>query len=262
MDEGWTLISDFDGCLFSNSMPEDERAHVLTVLESIRHAGHTIIIASGRRPCAVAPELTPFLNIVDAFIFGNGAVIKIGEDVIVQNILPSKLRILCRHLDAIDSNYYVDSLTFTKSRFLRSKTGNWDRDDASVFSVRVALKNIEEMARAINLSSSLGLDVIFWANGDVGILEFMERGVNKYSAAKRVIDILHKENRAVIAVGNDYNDLPMLLHADLSICVGNVPEEVKMASNVRAGTILELVNELSRLIEKGVWKNDKWVEFN
>ena len=58
-------------------------------------------------------------------------------------------------------------------------------------------------------------------------MELNPKGINKGSGLKRLADHLGIDIRETIAVGDNYNDLPMIKAAGLGVCVANSPEEMK-----------------------------------
>ncbi len=64
-------------------------------------------------------------------------------------------------------------------------------------------------------------------NGSSLWLEIFPSNVHKGSGTQWLIDYLKLQNRPVMAVGNDYNDLDLLRWADSAWVVGNSPEELK-----------------------------------
>ena len=61
------------------------------------------------------------------------------------------------------------------------------------------------------------------------MLEFNLKGVNKATAAKKVMDIMG--GGKCIAIGDSFNDLPLLKFADYSVCVKDSPIEIQEACN-------------------------------
>ncbi|MBS1600200.1 MAG: HAD family phosphatase [Bacteroidetes bacterium] len=58
-------------------------------------------------------------------------------------------------------------------------------------------------------------------------LEIMNIAASKKSAMKFLLDKYNLRNDAVIAIGDNYNDIEMLQFAGLGIAMGNAPSEVK-----------------------------------
>jgi Cof subfamily protein (haloacid dehalogenase superfamily) len=61
--------------------------------------------------------------------------------------------------------------------------------------------------------------------------EFSPAGVNKWSAIKRLAQGWHIPERAICAVGDDVNDIPMIRAAGLGVAMGNALPEVKQAAD-------------------------------
>ncbi|AIQ11905.1 Cof-type HAD-IIB family hydrolase [Paenibacillus durus] len=58
-------------------------------------------------------------------------------------------------------------------------------------------------------------------------LEIMDEMVSKSYAIRELEEVLHISNRELMAIGDNYNDIDMILYAGLGIAMGNAPEEVK-----------------------------------
>ena len=67
-------------------------------------------------------------------------------------------------------------------------------------------------------------------------VELIEPGVSKASALERLAVILHVKRDEVMAIGDSYNDLPMLRAAGLSVAMGNAVQAVKDSCQVVTGT--------------------------
>ncbi|HMA34858.1 MAG TPA: Cof-type HAD-IIB family hydrolase [Chloroflexia bacterium] len=61
-------------------------------------------------------------------------------------------------------------------------------------------------------------------------LEFLAPGVSKGRALRRLAGLLDLDLAAVLAIGDSYNDLPLLATAGFSVAMGNAPPEVQAAA--------------------------------
>ena len=68
------------------------------------------------------------------------------------------------------------------------------------------------------------IDVSFSANR---YLEFNKKGINKGTGLVRLGHILNIPTKDIIAIGDNYNDLPMIKTAGLGVFMANTPEELK-----------------------------------
>lgn len=58
-------------------------------------------------------------------------------------------------------------------------------------------------------------------------LEFNNRGVNKGAGLLKIAELLQVPREQTIAIGDNFNDLPMLKTAGLGVCVQNAVDEIK-----------------------------------
>jgi len=58
-------------------------------------------------------------------------------------------------------------------------------------------------------------------------IEIYPKGVSKASACERIRDLCSISQRSTLAIGNDYNDIDLLIWADRGIVVGNAPEPIR-----------------------------------
>ncbi len=78
-------------------------------------------------------------------------------------------------------------------------------------------------------------------------MEFNKIGIDKGDGLRRLAEILGIDISETIAVGDNYNDMPMLMAAGLSVAAGNAVEDVKKAcdvvteSNNNEGVIAEVI---------------------
>ncbi|HAT54490.1 MAG TPA: Cof-type HAD-IIB family hydrolase [Lactobacillus sp.] len=80
-------------------------------------------------------------------------------------------------------------------------------------------------------------------------IEFNRKGVNKGRALLQLADLLGVDHKDTMAVGDNFNDLPMIKAAGVGVAVANAVPEVAKQADVQTkatnddGAIAELVNE-------------------
>ena len=90
------------------------------------------------------------------------------------------------------------------------------------------------------------IDVSFSANR---YLEFNKKGVNKGTGLVRLGHILSIPTKDIIAIGDNYNDLPMIKTAGLGVFMANTPEELKHQADYvttldnNAGGVAEVIEK-------------------
>ncbi|MBC8536825.1 Cof-type HAD-IIB family hydrolase [Feifania hominis] len=91
----------------------------------------------------------------------------------------------------------------------------------------------------------------------VSYLELMKRGVDKGSGLREIAEYLGIEREKTAAVGDYYNDIPMLRQAALGAAVANALPEVREAADVvvcsnAEGAVAEVIAELERRVRSGL----------
>ena len=76
------------------------------------------------------------------------------------------------------------------------------------------------------LANSLHCPVNY-ATSNPRFLEFFDHQVSKAAALERLGQHLGVAREEMIAIGDGYNDIPMLTYAGLGVAMGNAPEEIK-----------------------------------
>jgi Cof subfamily protein (haloacid dehalogenase superfamily) len=76
------------------------------------------------------------------------------------------------------------------------------------------------------LSGQLGTGVTY-CTSKPSFLEFFDSRVSKASALKTLAGMLGISREEIIAIGDGYNDLPMIEYAGLGVAMGNAPEDLK-----------------------------------
>ncbi|WP_282709979.1 Cof-type HAD-IIB family hydrolase [Lancefieldella sp. Marseille-Q7238] len=90
------------------------------------------------------------------------------------------------------------------------------------------------------------IDVSFSANR---YLEFNKKGVNKGTGLLRLGEILDIPAEEIIAIGDNYNDLPMVKTAGLGVLMANAPKELKCQADYvttldnNAGGVAEVIEK-------------------
>lgn len=62
-------------------------------------------------------------------------------------------------------------------------------------------------------------------------VEIVGKGVDKADALKEVANKFHVHPEEIIAIGDNFNDLPMIKYAGLGVAMGNAPKDLKELAN-------------------------------
>ena len=72
---------------------------------------------------------------------------------------------------------------------------------------------------------------------DLWAVDFTKAEIDKGSAVRYLAELFKSSTRRFIAIGDSYNDIPMLSECGLAIAMGNAPNEVKDSSDLIAPNV-------------------------
>ena len=132
---------------------------------------------------------------------------------------------------------------------------NLDRWDLTRIS---ALDLDESVADGIveRMSAERGLEAVkVWLpyNG-LWAVDFTRKGVNKGSSLRQLCGLIRVDPSETIAVGDSFNDVPMLRTCGLGIAMGSSPKEVREAARYTVGSVDEdgVVEAIDRYVLPGL----------
>lgn len=263
MTERKLLVAvDVDGTLLNTEFDDVLGTREIEALEGVRQAGHTLTLCTGRNTRSVqglleqsgwCPEDLPLVLL-------NGALVKGGRPrrQLVCNVLSAdqirQLVPLFRAHDTVPMVYGTDedgghlhhearAVNDVLGRYLgvrRHTVGAIDGvDDLLELSWQTALEvgtiDLEERIRAltaeiharypgsfevINTRSLLGEGRYYWA-------EVYRTGSDKGTGLSSLANALGFAHQDIVAIGDNYNDLPMFQLAGCSVAMGNSPDDVR-----------------------------------
>ena len=228
------LILDLDGTLLG----PDERI-TRAVVEAVHHVSSMIpvCIATGRERSDVL-KYSNELRLRAPQMSDNGAMIldpvtgealwgaPLGEDLAKRAMLP-----------ILESGW---EFIATHPSGTISDTARLDRWDQT----RISALDLEEsVADGVveRMSGEAGLEAVkVWLpyNG-LWAVDFTRRGVNKGSSLLELCGLLRVEPSRTIAVGDSFNDVPMLRTCGLGIAMGGSPKEVRDVAAHIVGSVGE-----------------------
>ena len=89
----------------------------------------------------------------------------------------------------------------------------------------------DELASRFQAAGDLQVVKVFLPYNDLWAVDFTRKGVDKATAAVRLAIMLGVEMAQMAAVGDSYNDIPLLKVCGLAVAMGNAPEEVKAVAD-------------------------------
>ena len=264
---------DIDGTLLDNNSKVTYESR--EALKKLDDAGIKVVLASGR----VFPSIKynqKLLGITGPIVATNGSLISLdGREVyksyyIEDNIL-KKLYEFCLEYKMDfhfydEDNYYTNRLNLDRIKHLKI-----DNDFGMNYQVDLIIKNdpvsylINQGKKAIKfqisgidekeiskekiidlLEKDFGEDLYITASGD-SLLEIGNKNATKWTSIEEICDKLGIYTNEVAAIGDAYNDIPMVKGAGLGFAMGNAKDKLKEVADVivadnESGGALEAVN--------------------
>lgn len=264
---------DIDGTLLdNNSKVTDESREALKKLDD---AGIKVVLASGR----VFPSIKynqKLLGITGPIVATNGSLISLDgreiyksyyiEDDLLKNLYEFCLEYKMDFHFYDEDHYYTNRLNLDRIKHLKI-----DNDFGMNYQVDLIIKNdpvsylINQGKKAIKfqisgidekeiskekiidlLDKDFGEDLYITASGD-SLLEIGNKNATKWTSIEEICDKLGIYTNEVAAIGDAYNDIPMVKGAGLGFAMGNAKDKLKEVADVivadnESGGALEAVN--------------------
>jgi Cof subfamily protein (haloacid dehalogenase superfamily) len=255
---------DLDGTLLRSdqTIAATDRAAV----EELRRSGADVVVATGRFP-AGARSIACELRCNEALICADGAIVlernvdhavgALGRSYVARLVAYFRAKSLgffalgseCVHFASHDEAYlaYVEGWTRGAARHRDSPI------EGDVVCV-LALGQEHEVASARDEIAELGvcLDIMPLTRA-VWALRVRQSGIDKGSALAALCHRRGFSRSAIVALGNDWNDLPLFAAAGTSFAMRDAPLEVRAqadyvleAASDRGGGLAEVLARLSR----------------
>ena len=244
------VITDLDGTLLSCEGRVSTKDY--NTLVELGNKGVLRVIATGRSPYSFS-KVIPRNFPIDYLVFSSGAgAIKwdTNEMLFTTEIPATEVQEIVEELLNHNVDFMVHEPIPANHRFLYHQSNNDNAD----FSRRVQIYSshchpyvpgIIYESNASQLVAILPHNVQWFEElkqrfADLKVIratspidghsiwmEIFRKDVSKANGAKFIYDKLHIEEREIIAIGNDFNDLDMLNHFERSFVVANAPAELK-----------------------------------
>ncbi len=244
MSEYKALILDLDGTLIG----PDERISP-RVADAVREVAARIgvSIATGRETADVL-RYAGELGLTWPQISDNGAMILdpiSGENIWSAPILGEELsRKVMQPI--IDSGY---SFFATHSDGAVTDVADLDRWDLTrISALDLDEKAAEDMIAQLSADGDLDSVRVWLPYNRLWAVDFTRKGVNKGSALRAMCELIGIRSSQTIAVGDSFNDAPLMETAGFGIAMGNAPKEVREAARYSVPTVEE--DGLAHAIER------------
>lgn len=244
------ICLDIDGTFLKDDKSVSEE-NLIAIKRVVKERGVLFCFISGRIYSAITPyyDILGLRGVTSAL---NGALFldERGRIVHSREIKPSVVVDICRIAEeckidlAVISN--LDWFTETKDSYLYRKKRELYRKDAIMLPLLEVARE-----RAINKILSVGEDKIALSRflkelkreiedatiyfGD-NFIEIMPFGVNKGLGLDDISTYLGIDKDEIMAIGDDYNDIPMLKKAAFSFAMANSKDEIKRSARYLTDT--------------------------
>ena len=248
------FVSDLDGTMLpdGNVVSAENIAAVRCAVE----AGVTVTIATGRMFEAALP-VARALGVDVPIISYNGGLIKspsgrVYEEHTVDPALAHDIIAFCKERGWYIQSYsggvlrYVEacdeSRFYENSQKLTGKAVGWDglfaHTEGNCKLLLVTKELSVTLARVEAVLAAFGERVDVMRSADC-LIEIVPKGISKASALRSLAEKLGIAIEETMAIGDAYNDLPMLKAAGKSIAMGNAFPEIKEVTDYETLTCEE-----------------------
>lgn len=264
--KNYLLVSDIDGTLLKNGVIPKRNIEAIDYF--IKESGK-FSIASGRSIEAVRPINKKSHCNAPSVVYNGAFVYDYEADKAVwQTELSDKAKLILEPIMDKFPTIGVEVHSGKKLYVVRSSkevedhiayesitSENIDLADVMRFpwTKSILMTNDQEIMNELQqFADSLMPDNAYFLRTDIPYYELTSINADKAKGIARLKDYLGKEYK-VCAIGDYYNDLEMLKHADIACCVKDSPQEVKAESDYIAckcsdGAVADFIEYLAKSI--------------
>ncbi|QIK57961.1 HAD-IIB family hydrolase [Erysipelothrix sp. HDW6A] len=247
----YVFVSDYDGTLY---IDEEVTETVLESIHDFKKQGNHFGICTGRNIHSIQKEIDKFQIPVDFVIGNNGGVVLNGkgEEIFTSTITTEIAEAMTEILEEYDIIFYGVSDGYHLARIYREGEEVTRAEDPEEF--KVILKNgpcgfymkMAEEKDAIHLANRINelyadYDIVAFANDDY--VDIGKKGVDKATGIQTIVDY-YKWNDEVVAIGDSYNDIPMLREF-YSFGMSHGVEAIRKHANHLVDTVADAIKHVN-----------------
>ncbi len=234
------IASDMDGTLLTTDKIITERN--LSAIKRAVEKGCMFCLSTGRTMTGIKRYLGQ-LELTSPVIAANGAVVAMPDGEVIYEIgmSPESARTIYKYALELDLTLCV----WSKERLYINRKDKYTDHYKKVIGIEAEfIGNFEDLVsdgilkiiwyaddeRMPELHSFLGENCpadTRWANSTSRMIEFNDVRVSKATAMLCLGEKFGIKKEEMIAIGDNFNDLPMLEQAGMPVAMGNAPDEVK-----------------------------------
>jgi Cof subfamily protein (haloacid dehalogenase superfamily) len=246
------LVADIDGTLVNAAREITPQVH--EAVARARARGVRVCLATGR----IWPSARRFVEGLGAdppaILYNGGLIYDFTRDEVwLRTSLPREqaidaLRIIRRHPAAqphlyVDDRVYIPTMTEATAHYQRKDSlwaepvgdlADWLAADAARVPMKILIIGQRPVLEAIAGELATLPYPINTVYSDAEYLEVLPPGVNKGAALAALARRLGIEREAIIAVGDNLNDLEMIEYAGLGVAMVNAPAALRARADVVA----------------------------
>ena len=257
------LAADIDGTLLNSKSKLSFRTE--QSIKKLTESGVKFVLSTGR-PLQGIKKFTERLGLIDApAILYNGAMVAMGGEVaysleidrgaaarVIEEGKKRNAHIICWSKNELFANFSGEKLEFYKKVSSVTPTIT---DDLMPLAERGVTKFVWYDDEAATKTNHEELSIAFADKlsvypSRVDFLEFVNKDCSKATALESLIKRLDIPREKTVAVGDGFNDLPMLKFAATGVAMGNADEKVKRECDLIIGCCDE--DGLAEFIEKAL----------
>lgn len=274
----------FDGCLIASDVDETLvssgwiNPKNIEKIEYFISQGGKFSVATGRSANAIS-SITDNLKRFSPSVVANGCLIYDYENnkILYQEIIPSSDHKLLKYI--IDANLNIGCEVHSGNKsftLIRNSESDFHQEYEGFKAPMISFKEADKLLwnKVIFLStdtnefekikqiadnfdfSSRFIDTCMVCN-DIrhSFLEIVPNGISKASAIKELCKILNIQKGKSYAIGDFYNDVPMLKNADIAAATAGAPDDVKAVAHYitvpcEDGAVADFIDYLTQIHTK------------
>ncbi len=236
-------VIDLDGTIIGRD--EEIALEVLNAVKLL--AQHVrVSIVSGREPYDVL-RFAAQLRLDTPQVSDNGAVVLDPASGSPICRFPMMARQSTRVVNRLDRHGFKFIATHDNKTFTNlDQINRWDL--ARVSALDLPKDAAEAMVKEFEAENDIHVVKAYLPYNDLWAVDFTKAGIDKGSAVRYLAKSYKSSTCRFIAIGDSYNDIPMLTECGLAIAMGNSPNEVRdlsdfIAPNVESNGLKTAIEE-------------------
>lgn len=229
------LLLDLDGTTVASKGSALPSARVIEAVKQAQQHVH-VALATGR-PMDLAQPVMDKLELIGPSVFNGGAEI---IDVVSKELLHEQLLSVesIQELIVLVGSFGV-SVYSDKDEYGAALNDSSELESiAKLFIGGVPTSDASHLVEAFSAIKEVSAHIATsWDTGDVVDIHITHEHATKRYGVEKLMEILGIRKEEAVAIGDGYNDLPMLEAAGFKVAMGNAPDEIKAVADHVAPTL-------------------------